>query len=1044
VSDRPSGTGIRSILRSCGSSGPADGADLELHPTVTSALDAAVRYLRGLDTRGLRLAIDVGEVDLDSGVPAPAVDARSLALLDAASSGQLLVTGRAASVVADVPDGIVLQDLGRHRFHGVAAPIRVVEGRGDGLVSAVIRTLDTTAPSVPRPPTPLVGRSELLSDLVAAVVDERVVTLTGSGGSGKSRLAVEVALVGAPRFDAVHWVELAPLGRSEALIDELAAVVGAHHVESEGRREVLLAALRQGARLVVLDNAEHLIDAAAPLIAEAVRRCPELHVLVTSREPLGIAAEAVRRVPPLGVPARDAAPATIAASDSVVFLLDRLGRAGVDPPLCAGTLAQLHHICLRLDGIPLALELAAARASTLSLDELAAGLDDRFTLLSATRRGTQPHQRTLEASVRWSHDLLSARERTTFRRLAVFSGSFDAADVLEVDGGIVGHVADALDRLIERSLVAPSGDGRLRLLETVRAFAEDRLEESGETLAVRDRHLAWVLARTERLAPAFDGPDPAAAASCVRRLLNDVRAAIDHAEKSGRSDAMWSLIGLVANYCFYDGHLDEALAWAERAEALDDDGDPAVAAPGLVATALLATSRGDHDQIARLLELARATAESIDDRTSLGRALLLGAAHDSWHRPFEAFPTLAEGSDLCAAAGDLVWAAWGDCGAALALTFLGRPADALALLDEADAAATALRSRRLALDAAARRSICEYQLGFWADARRTVERGRDLADGFTAISVTACFDAVSAWLAIDAGGGTAAISAMDDAIERYLRAGELQFIPLFVDARARAMVSVGSPVEAIRALRAIRAHPGVEWSSIYRHWLDHTLVVALLDDEEYDGARQIGERLVEDATDVGNRLDAARGQLLLARLDERDGEVVRAESRLDSAIDQLWQLRAIPALLDALQASADRHQRAGRVDRAQVIGAGVRDARADLLEGAVPDLADLVEIVRRGRGDRRRPTFGWDSLTPTERRVVELVADGLTNPQIAERMIIGRATVKTHVSNVLRKLDLTGRTQLATAYRRRVGEHASARGTEPMVRGRRRGGRRRP
>lgn len=1020
MSHRPGGVGIRAMLWAGRASDPADVAhiaDIELFDTVGAALQAGARRLRARADAGLRIAVDVGEVDVEVGLPSPAAAARCAALLGAARLGQLVVSGTAASMVAEPPDGLVLDDLGRHRFHGVANALTVFEVRGDGLASMAIRTIDTVARSVPIPPTPLVGRSELLADIVAAVRTHRVVTLTGSGGSGKTRLAIESARANAGGFDAIHWAELAPLGSEASLVDELAALSGVHHQSTDGRRLAVIDALRKGSYLLVLDNSEHLIEPVARLVTDLTERCPDLHMLVTSRESLGVGAEVVRRIPPLAV-ADDDRPDSIAASEAVAFLLDRLHRAGVDPPPDDEVLLQLHRICARLDGIPLALELAAARAATTPLAGLAAGLDDRFRLLSATRRDAQPHQRTLEASIRWSHDLLSEDERTTLRRLAVFSGAFDPADAVEVDGG--SSTAEALDRLIERSLVAPTSDGRLRLLETVRAFAEDRLDESGETSAVRDRHLAWVLARTNEIAPEFDGPEPANAAAKARRLLNDARAAVNHAEQTLQPDAIWGMLEHLAYSCFYDGHIDEALDWATRATAIDDGSHPEAAAPGLVAAALLATSRGDHNEIVETVERARTAAALADDRRSLGRAVVLGAAHETWHSPAKAFSALADGREICSSSWDLHWSAWGSCGAALALTFLGRPADALAHLDAADAAASTLRSRRLALDAAARRCICEYQLGRWGDARRTIDRGRRLAEGFTSVSVTACFDAVDAWLAIDAERFDDALGAMDRAIERYFRAGELQFIPLFADARARALTRSGAPGDATEDLAVLRAHPGVEWASVYRHWLDHTIATAHLIGGDVDAARSVAERLVTDAAEVGNELDAARGEVLLARLDQLAGEPRRADTRIAQALDTLWRLRAIPAVLDALELSGHADDAGGRVDRARAIEQGIVDARRELLAGTIPDLGALVEMVRRGRGDRRRPAFGWDGLTPTELLVTELVAEGLTNPQIAERLIVGRATVKTHVSNVLRKLDLTGRTQIATAYRQRT------------------------
>lgn len=202
-----------------------------------------------------------------------------------------------AALVGTAPDGLRLVDLGSHRFYGAEGATSVFEVRGDGLASAPIRTIDTVAGTVPLAPTPLIGRNGLLADLVGAVRDQRVVTLTGSGGAGKTRLAIEVALANADEFDSIRWAELAALGNDTTVVDELAATVGVHHQSAAGRRLAVIDALGHGRQLLVLDNAEHLIEAVAGLVVELAERCADLHILITSREPMGIAAEIVRRIP---------------------------------------------------------------------------------------------------------------------------------------------------------------------------------------------------------------------------------------------------------------------------------------------------------------------------------------------------------------------------------------------------------------------------------------------------------------------------------------------------------------------------------------------------------------------------------------------------------------------------------------------------------------------------------------------------------------------------------------------------------------------------
>ena len=990
--------------------------------SVAEAARVGISFVRTAPDRRAAV-LDVVELELGPGGhmatdSLAAACSTAIGIARAARAGQVLLRSTAAELVRDLPDGIELGVPRVHRLYGLPGTVSICSALGEDLSSSDLRSLDTVAPNLPNPTSPLVGRAELCRELRHVLDVERVVTLTGSGGTGKSRLALEVALAASGRFERVHWADLAPLASPGAVVDDLAAATGATHPSRDGRLELVISTLAVGRTLVVFDNAEHLIDGIASLVADLVSRCPRLTVLTTSREPLGISNEVVRRVPPLGVP--DGVTMTaVASSEAGALLLDRLMRVGT--AVAAEEAELLARICRQLDGVPLALELAAARSTTHGLADIAAGLTDRFALLSATRRDAYPRQRTLDASVRWSYDLLDPNEQRIFRHLAVFSGEFLVSDAVAVCPGPSARTSSVVAALVSQSLVGAANSGRLRLLETIRAFAEDRLAEAGEVAAARDRHLDWVVDALAALGPGFDGPDPARAMRSARQLVNDARAAMHHAERSGRSIAMWNLLELLGWWFFYEGRLDEAADWYRRACEVDEDAPPPAAAPGLVVGALLATSRGDHDEIVESISRASNAAERCGDHRSCGRLLVLRGAHQAWHNPAAGNELISAGRVVCESTSDYVWANWATCGAALALMFLGRPADSLVELARAEQVAASTGVRRLALDAAARRCICEYLLGTWSDAEKTLLRGRELAAGLTSTSVTACFDSVDASLLIERGRPDDAVELMERAIERYLRVGELQFVPLFVETVARAHISAGRASHVVQQLEDLRGHPGVGWAVVYRHWIDHTLASAWFACGDDDRARRVAQRLVDDAAEIGNQLDGARGELLLARLDVRAKEIRRGESRAHSALSSLLALGAVPAAIDALAVLADIDEEVGRSDRAGAIASHVSDARTELLAGSTPSLVAAVELARRGRGERRRARFGWDGLTRTELEVAALVADGLTNPQIAQRLVIGRGTAKTHVSSALRKLGIASRTQLATEYRARLG-----------------------
>jgi predicted ATPase/DNA-binding SARP family transcriptional activator len=415
-------------------------------------------------------------------------------------------------------------------------------------------------PSLPIPLTELIGRESAVAE-IGAMLDggERLVTLTGPGGVGKTRLAIEVAARRQDLPDGVWMVELAGAGRG-SVAD---AVTAALDIRQSDRAD-LAAALRSRTLLIVLDNCEHVIDEAAELAGRLVRGAPGPRILATSREPLGVPGEVVWDVPPLEVPGRATEPSELARSSAVRLFVARTAAAVRGFALDAGNAAAVGLLCRRLDGIPLALELAATRVRALGVQGVVDRLDDRFRLLATGHRGAPPRQRTLMAMIDWSWDLLTVPEQAVLRRLAVHADGCTVEAAVAVCGGDDPARLDVLDllvRLVDRSLVVAvqTADGpRYRLLESVAAYCQERLREAGEEERVRRRHRDHYLALAERAEPRLRGPEQR---RWLRRLdaeAANLRAVLDRCAAERDAAGGLRLVNALAWYWFLRGRLAEA------------------------------------------------------------------------------------------------------------------------------------------------------------------------------------------------------------------------------------------------------------------------------------------------------------------------------------------------------------------------------------------------------------------------------------------------------------------------------------------------------
>ena len=392
--------------------------------------------------------------------------------------------------------------------------------------------------------TSFIGREREIVEVCQQVRQHRLVTLNGSGGTGKTRLALRVAEELLDEFpDGIWYVELAPIVEPESIAQEIISRLGLQNDATGSPQSILINYLRRKKLLLLLDNCEHLLDACAQLAARLLQQCPHISLLATSRESLGIAGEIAYRVPSLSAtdPEKLSTPAEIAQVESVRLFAERAAAVVTGFSLSTQTLPLVARICYRLDGIPLAIELAAARVGVLSVEQIAARLDDRFRLLTGGSRTALPRQRTLRASIDWSYNLLSEQERLLLQRLSVFSGGWTlpaAEAVCPGDGLEEGVILDALAGLVNKSIVAvdcQSGpEARYLMLETIRQYAQERLEDTGQAAALRERHLAYFLALAHEYGPQLHTPKIFELLERLDMELDNLRGAIVWA--LGRAD----------------------------------------------------------------------------------------------------------------------------------------------------------------------------------------------------------------------------------------------------------------------------------------------------------------------------------------------------------------------------------------------------------------------------------------------------------------------------------------------------------------------------
>jgi predicted ATPase/DNA-binding CsgD family transcriptional regulator len=798
--------------------------------------------------------------------------------------------------------------------------------------------------------------------------------------------------------------------------------------------DTLLRFVRDRQMLVVLDNCEHLLDASAELVVALLGAAPGLTVLATSREPIGVAGEVSWRVPSLSL-----------ADEAIELFMDRASHARPDFRITDDDTTTVTEICGRLDGIPLAIELAAARVRALSLAEILEGLHDRFRLLTGGARTAVRRQQTLRASVDWSHALLTEPERILFRRLAVFLGGFDldAAQALAGGGDVERYqVLDLLTLLVDKSLVVAENSGgrtRYRLLETVRQYALEKLAESGEADAVRSRHRDYYTS----VAAAIDAPADRDYERLIEQAeieIDNLRAAFVWSRENSDVELALALASSLQPLWLARGRMREGLTGFDAALADLDAQHPEVAAAvrarALADRAVLGLWAGAADSLDQAQQ-ALAIAREVDDPALLARALTACGHIASYFDAEAARAYLTEAIGLARELGD----PWRlsqilTCQAVVAVA-AGDPIAGRATGQEggdlADGIGDRFTSRRCRWCLGSAQWVCGDLVAAAAQFREVTVEAEAAHDEFWRANGLAFQGVVLAWQ----GDTRPARAAADAAIEAAPELGGITAGNAYT-ALAAAALAAGDAATALDATEAAWQHMSVlparaAAGRVVSAW-------AALAGGDLVAARRLADEAVSSTT--GFYLVWAlttRAQVAIAQ-----SEPEQAERDAHDALGMAAGLQAYLGISDILErlgtlaGDAGSHREAARLFAAaqairQRMGAvrfkvwdaeykdstaairdalGENDFDAAWAEGAALSTEEAIAYAQRGRGHRKRPNSGWDSLTPAERDVVRLVCEGLTNNDIATRLFVSPRTVQTHLTHVYTKLGLTSRVQL--------------------------------
>jgi predicted ATPase/class 3 adenylate cyclase/DNA-binding CsgD family transcriptional regulator len=1040
----------------------------------SDAVAAALDLQRGFHSEGwpdgvsvkLRIALHTAETQRrDEGNYFGQAVNRCARLRAVAHGGQVVLSRATRDLALDrLPKHAELTDLGVHRLRDLGQPEHVFGLVHPDLPSEFppLRSLDTMPNNLPGELTSFVGRRAELAQIGEPLQRVRLLTLTGAGGCGKTRLALQAAADAMDRHpDGVWWVELARLADGTLLPAAVIGALGLREVPGQALLDTLVEHLRARCTLVVLDNCEHLLATCAEFVDALLRACPSLTILATSRAPLGVPGEITWRVPSMSLPAepqREPIEA-LRLSDAVSLFIDRAAQVRPNFAITAANALAVAQICHDLDGVPLAIELAAARVRVLAPEQIAGALSDRFRLLTGGARTVLPRHQTLAASIDWSYELLSDGERALLRRLSVFAGGWTleaAEQVCPGEGIDRDDVLDLLTGLVDKSLVNTDEQGpqtRYRLLETVRQYAAARLTDASEVDGLRDRHLTYYLALAQAAEPQVVGAgrDDPVLRSLTTELPN-LRAALERAAVIDPNTGL-SLVDALSLFWLFTGRYREGDTAYTR--ALDAAGQEPTLLRGraLAGRGNLAMFGGDYEAACGSSHAALAVGEACGDLWTQGRALNTLGFLISSGDPAGGRPLLERSVQLATEAGD----DWCRTSASLLVAISWISQDefdtARPMLDDAYATATRLGYRR---------GLAYHWLllGWEAIYQGRLDKARELLARSVAVSEEvgdpvpeSRANSLMVYTQLACGDTELAYSLAGETLRRVVETGAGMAFGMANQMLGRTEIALGElPAArghleaAVEAERLSRLVGLLSWQLAFLGTVERL-------DGNPDAAHGHAEEALEVARRVGSGWMQAGAERLLGRLALAAGEATEAERYVHDALGRLVAkgfALDVPECLDILAAVAATQgsfeEAAGLLGAAAAgrerlgivrfppepefwtsIEHTTREAlgpdgyQTAFAAGAALGTDEAVAYVRRAQGKRKRPARGWGSLTPTELEVVRHITAGLTNRQIGERMFISPGTVKVHLSHIFAKLGIPSRSHLATeAIRRKL------------------------